>query len=1030
MMKYVSRFCNGTNPYDLGKPGKWGTRDVAITKMDGTVVFQQKNVEAPTDWSDLAVQVVAQKYFRGKINSDGTPAEGRETSIRQLIDRVVDTIAGWAGFASSNFSSQPIGVALPPAASGVAPTYCPDAPPGFEVQVQYFEMDAVGLRYVEPTHVYIHKRPIGSKFFRDQVYFDSRESWEAWKNDLKWLLVNQYLCFNSPVWFNFGIEEWPQGSACFLVRMEDRVEGPDGILEATTTEGKIFRGGSGSGINLSRLRSSKEWLSGGGKPSGPMSFAKTLDTQAGVIKSGGKSRRAAKMLLMDVDHPDIREFVHCKANEERIAKTLIAAGYPADMDGAAYEHAFHQNSNLSVRVNNLFMEKVDQNGFWDLISRTEHHLKDKPMSGNMLGGIGRVLERLQAKELMREIAQQAWECGDPGVQFADTVNEWHTCADEEPIFTCNPCAEYLHLDNTSCNLASLNLKKFFASVDDIESQWRVDGFIAATRALTIAMDVIVSGARYPTETIQRMSNRYRTLGVGYANLGGMLMSMGLPYNSDAARGIASAITSLMTASVYAMSAQLAEHLGPFEAWDINKRSFTEVMQKHARAHTLIITQTGDRDTLWEEGNEMWARVITGCRTTGIRNAQATVLAPTGTIAYFMDCETTGIEPELGLVKYKTLSGGGTLALPNPSLAENLMNLGISALEANGMADLIAGGASPRHIMSEEWGEVFRTSFPPTGDPDFALPWTAHVDMMAAVQPFISGAISKTVNMPNQATVEDVMGAYKYAWESGLKAIAIYRDGSKGVQAVSTTKTADGANAPGASVDQARLDVVDKAMQEATSRIAQLEKLLSTAGVSVRRKPPQEVNHVRVRFEIETHKGYLFVGFFEDGQPCEIFVTLSKTGSALQGFTNAFCICFSMLLQYGVPLDKLVQQFQDTEFEPKGFIRDDTDVRICRSVVDYIVRKVQAVADRSGRYHLAELADFPDTEPTPSSPPSTTTSTTNNTTNLVVSNTPYVNTPALRRSGKVCMRCGSFDVLVVGKCYICRVCGSEDGGCFG
>jgi ribonucleoside-diphosphate reductase alpha chain len=984
MIHYESQFCTDGDPYGAKVPGSWDERDVSILKIDGTIIFQQKKVLAPTTWSDLAVQVVAQKYFRGKVNEDGTPAEGRETSIAQLIDRVVETIADWAGYRmydGSNYNRRPSGTE------------------------QYFSAGA---------------------------YFDSAESWQAWRDDLKWLLVNQHLCFNSPVWFNFGIEQWPQGAACFLVRMEDHMEGVNGILDAATTEGRIFRGGSGSGINLSRLRSEKEWLSGGGRPSGPMSFAKTLDTQAGVIKSGGKSRRAAKMLLMDVDHPDIRQFIHCKAKEEGLAKTLIDAGYPADMDGFAYEHAFHQNSNLSVRVNDLFMEKVQRGEFWDLVTRTEH-FQTGPRSGTMLGIIGRVIERVNAKDLMLEVASRAWECGDPGIQFHDTINAWHTCPNDDLIYTSNPCSEYLHIDNTSCNLASLNLKKFFT----LES-FNVEGFCEAVRALVIAMDVIVSGAKYPTTLIQETTNKYRTLGVGYANLGGMLMSLGIPYDSDGGRALAAAITSIMSATGYATSALLAHQLGPFEAYERNSVPISQVLQKHLAAAKAIKPfswiRLPDSKVLFSTAVEAWQVVLDHIRSgSGIRNAQISVLAPTGTIGFMMDCETTGVEPEIGLVKYKTLAGGGTLTIPNPSLAENIQTLtGCSHETAEKIARDVAHGANIRQIIGED-AEVFRTSFPPANDPDFALPWQAHVDMMAAVQPFISGAISKTINMPNSVTPEDVLGAYQYAWKKGLKSIAIYRDGSKGVQAISTKLTADGAtgisNKDLANAQHdiavAEIERIEGNLKAASERVQALEELIA-GGISVRRKAPNEVNHVRIRFEIESHKGYLFVGFFEDGKPCEIFVTLSKTGSALQGFTNAFCICFSMLLQYGVPLEKLVQQFQDTEFEPKGVLKTDMDVRICRSVVDYIVRKVQAVSERGGRYHLAEVADLPDVDDPLPPPPITTPPIP---VGGVTTQLPHTPTSTPRRSGKVC-RCGSFDVVVIGKCYICKTCGSEEGGCFG
>jgi ribonucleoside-diphosphate reductase alpha chain len=981
-LHYEPKFCDNGAPYNSVS---WGDRDAVISKIDGTVTFRHNNVKAPTSWSDMAVQVVAQKYLRGKLDAEGNPVPGRETGIDQLIDRVVDTLGEWAGY--------------------------------------YTNRTSTGYYQNGPD------RALLNDSFKDGVYFDNQTSWQAWKDDLKWLLVNQYLCFNSPVWFNVGVEEWPQCSACFILRLNDWMIGPDdvefelddhGLLAAQVKEGIIFTRGSGSGINLSRVRSSKEWLSSGGKPTGPLSFARGLDAWASSIKSGGKTRRAAKMLILDVDHPNIDEFISVKAEEEKVAKLLIAAGYPGDMDGFAYQHAYHQNSNLSVRASDAFFSAVELGQNWPLISRSSHHL-DGGLIRSMIGLEGRVVETVDAKHLLGKIAEYAWECGDPGIQFHDTINKWHTCAADEPIFASNPCSEYMFIDETSCNLASLNLKKFFP-FGNLSGE-KVTRFVEAIRALTIAMDVIVSGARYPTENIRKMSQKYRTLGVGYANLGGLLMSAAIPYDSAPGRAMAAAITSVMTAAVYDQSAALAKVLGPFERWEANRESATRVMQAHRDAASKIDGFSYDSE-IRAVGAELWDHVVSACHNNGLRNAQATVLAPTGTIAFMMDCETTGIEPELGLIKYKTLSGGGTLKMVNPSLTENLSRwTGLDGARIGKIVDGILAGGSIRKLlgstMSETLAQPYRTSFPPDSDPSFSLPWESHVQMMAAVQPFLSGAISKTVNMPRESTPDDIANAYVMAWRMGLKAIAIYRDGSKGVQAVSTKATADGLTG---GEDPARLAKLTEDFGVAQKRLDELENLLASGGSSIRRKPSKEVHHVRVRFDIDSHRGYLFVGFYEDtGEPCEIFVTLSKTGSALQGFTNAFCVCFSMLLQYGVPLEKLVQQFQDTEFEPKGIIPGDPDVKICRSVVDYIVRKVKAVAQRAGKWHLVEVEEMPDDEVNfvqlefahaepPTSIPATTTG-----------------TP--RRSGRVC-RCGSFDVQIVGKCLICRTCGSEDGGCFG
>jgi ribonucleoside-diphosphate reductase alpha chain len=581
----------------------------------------------------------------------------------------------------------------------------------------------------------------------------------------------------------------------------------------------------------------------------------------------------------------------------------------------------------------------------------------------------------------------------------------------------------MFLDETSCNLASFNLKKYFPTSDSLRDAEAIEDFERDIEAMTIAMDVIVSGARYPTENIRMMSNKYRTLGVGFANLGGMLMAHGVPYDSDEGRAVAASITALMTGTVYDTSAVMAlSSLGPCEAFKRNEKHFMQVMNNHRDScHDLKAS------ALKEAAIRRWDSVVNTRTEYGIRNAQATVLAPTGTIAFMMDCETTGIEPELGLVKYKTLSGKGQLALPNPSIVPNLMALGFTKADAEAVAQEIAEGRSPDQILPANIAEIFRTSFPPASNPAFCLSWKAHVDMMAACQPFISGAISKTVNMSKDSTVEDIEKAYVYAWQRGLKAIAIYRDGSKGVQPVSVKATEDGGTG---THSEEEVEKLRAGLQSAQDQLDKLEGLLAGGGTSIRRKPPTEVHHVRIRFEIDGHKGYLFVGFYEDSeQPCEIFVTLSKTGSALQGFTNAFCVCFSMLLQYGVPLEKLVQQFQDTEFEPKGSVPDDLDIRSCRSVIDFIVRKVQAVTERMGKYHLVEVdaEDYVDavSEAVESSGVGTSEGKVKFTKPII---DPHASSEA-RKSGKVCARCGSFNVQILGKCLQCRTCGSEEGGCF-
>lgn len=965
---------------------QWEKRDALIKYADGKVVFCQKDVLVPSTWSQLATNVVAQKYLRGFLDKEGNPGPNRETSVRQLIDRVVDTIAGWAGYI-------------------IGPD---DAlPEGWTTETSHTENGVV-------TTV-AHRRPKKTMQAKNEVYFANKKSWEAWRDDLKWLCVHQRFAFNSPVWFNVGLDEHPQCSACFIVKMEDHMSGEQdeefnldshGLLAAQVKEGIIFSKGSGSGINLSRVRSSKEWLSSGGRPTGPLSFARGLDTWASQIKSGGKTRRAAKMLILDVDHPDVLDFIRVKSEEEKVAKTLIANGYPGNMDGEAYQHAFHQNSNLSVRLSDEFMTAVSENKDWHLISRSFHNLDAHETATSMMGRMGAVLETHKATDIMRHIAQSCWESGDPGLHFSGQINHWHTCADEEPIVASNPCSEYLFLDETACNLASLNLRRFLS--EDPQSPFKAREFIAAVRIATIAMEAIVSNSRYPTANFARMSHRYRTIGLGYANLGGMLMDLGIPYDSDFGRNIAAVITSLMCSQSYLMSAQIANELGAFGGYEANKQSVLKVMKQHHEASERLAHVDFPKGACWDlwadEATRGWGSVVTACRAgRGLRNAQATVLAPTGTIAFLMDCETTGIEPELGLVKYKVLSGGGTLQIINPLVEMFLARAGLSDEKVRAVAKHLMDGKSIRTADAiselphpELLSEIFRTSFPPaTEDKNFSLSWKAHIEMMAAVQPFISGAISKTVNMPESSTVEDVTEAFTYAWKAGLKCVAIYRDNSKAVQAVATTQKDDGSS-------KGETKVVERVV------VKTIEK----------RSLPPTVPTTRHKFSIDGHKGYLHVGYYPDTwKVAEIFVKLSKTGSTLNGFVDAACKLWSTALQYGAPLSEIAGGFLEHEFEPRGFVEYDPHVRSCRSVLDYIAKKVlalesEAVAIRGLPVHASQPATDASYSHVPAEPE-------------FVDHTDQE--PI--KVGLTCRNCGRANVAVKGKCKVCLTCGSEEGGCY-
>jgi ribonucleoside-diphosphate reductase alpha chain len=795
---------------------EWELRTAVIAGEDGRVVFEQRDVEVPRGWSQTATNVVVSKYFRGQL---GGPT--RESSVRQLVTRIVDTIAGW-----------------------------------------------------------------GEK----QGYFASADECDTFKAELSALLVTQRAAFNSPVYFNVGIEPKPQCSACFILRVDDNM---DSILSWYRNEGIIFKGGSGSGVNLSAVRSCREKLSAGGTASGPLSFMKAADASAGVIKSGGKTRRAAKMVVLNADHPDIADFIKCKQDEERKAWALIDAGYDSSLDGPAYGSVFFQNANNSVRVTDDFMRAVEQDGIWHT-----HFVKDHS-----------VADTYKARELWRTMAQATHACGDPGVQFDTTINTWHTCPNSGRINASNPCSEYMHLDNSACNLASLNLLRFL----DDRGEFDVRAFRHAVDVMITAQDIVVDNSSYPTDEIAHNAHDFRELGLGYANLGALLMALGLPYDSDQGRSYAGAITALMTGEAYLQSARLAGAMGPFGGFAPNRDAMLKVIERHReRAHALESAHVPL--SLLRAAREAWDEALKSGAAAGYRNSQATVIAPTGTIAFMMDCDTTGIEPDIALVKYKKLVGGGMLKIVNGTVPRALKRLGYDSREVQEIVEYLddhetiegAPNLADAHLA------VFDCAFKPRAG-SRTIHYLGHLRMMGAVQPFISGAISKTINMPAEATVEDVEEAYMTAWKLGLKAVAIYRDGSKRIQPLNTgkAKSVEGgaARAQAAPSDEFR---------------------------PMRRKLPDERKSITHKFDIAGHEGYITVGMYEDGWPGEIFVMMSKQGSTISGLMDSFATAISYALQYGVPLQFLVDKFAHMRFEPSGFTKNP-QIPYAKSIVDYLFR---------------------------------------------------------------------------------------------
>jgi ribonucleoside-diphosphate reductase alpha chain len=808
-----------THPYDMVA---WERREARIPNFkDGTDAFLQPDVEFPTTWSQNATNIVAQKYFRGTLGT-----EERETSLRQVIDRVADTITAWG--------------------------------------------------------------------MRDGYFVDDEEG-AAFRNELKYILLTQRAAFNSPVWFNIGVKgERQQASACFILAVDDTM---DAILNWYREEGVIFKGGSGSGINLSTIRSSQEFLKGGGTASGPVSFMRGADASAGTIKSGGKTRRAAKMVILNADHPDIEEFVWCKASEERKARALRDAGFDMDLDGKDSHSIQYQNANNSVRVTDEFMQAVLEDREWALRAVKT----------------GDPIRTVAARDLMRQVSQASWECADPGMQFDSTINRWHTAPNTGRINASNPCSEYMHLDNSACNLASINLLKYLTD----DGVFDVDGYRHTVEVMFTAQEILVGNADYPTEKIADNSRRFRQLGLGYANLGALLMAEGMPYDSDAGRAWAAALTALMTGHAYATSGRTAGRMGPFAGYAENADAMGNVLRMH-RAEVAKIDEELVPPELLSAAQRAWDDAVETGERFGVRNAQATVLAPTGTIGLMMDCDTTGVEPDLALTKAKKLVGGGTMLIVNQSIPRALTRLGYTEEQV---------AAIVRHI-DEHKTILGAPEFDPEHLPVFAcsmgdntIHYMGHVKMMGAVQPFISGAISKTVNMPEDVTVEDVEGLHIEAWKLGLKAVAIYRDNCKVAQPLATQKKAGSSADAGAPAQVVERIVEHVIVQE-----------------PVRQKLPRTRNSKTFSFRVADCRGFATVSEYEDGRPGELFLNVSKQGSTLAGIMDSFAISVSHGLQYGVPLRAFVETFTNRRFEPAG-MTDDPDIRIATSLVDYIFRKL-------------------------------------------------------------------------------------------
>ena len=929
----------------------WEKRSTEITSDAGKTIFKQEGVEIPKSWSPLATKIAVSKYFYGDISNGTDPTKGgRESSIKQLVNRVTETIAKW------------------------------------------------GMQ---------------------DGYFESEKDAETFGSELKWLCLNQYGAFNSPVWFNVGLfqsygvdggqtgnwvynkatdkaaiwknqYEYPQASACFIQSVDDTMES---IMKLAYSEAMLFKYGSGTGSDLSTIRSTKEKLSGGGKPSGPMSFLKIYDQVAGTVKSGGKTRRAAKMNTLKTSHPDIEEFIDAKAKEERKAWALIDAGYDGSFNGDAYGSVMYQNENLSVRADDAFMNAAVENKPYFTLA-----VKD-----------GKPIEEKNAGVLMTKIAEGTYVCGDPGMQFDDTIHKWHTCKGTARQNSTNPCSEYLFLDNTACNLASLNLIKFKKA----DGSFDCDRFVAACRIFITAQEILVDRASYPTKEIAENSHIFRTLGLGFANLGALIMSLGLAYDSNEGRAIAGAITSLMTSTAYHQSSVIAAFYGEFPGYhnaecsgipNPLKPSNAESMLDVIALHKKACEDNSNGSQIWKKAKAMWEEAYHMGTIWGYRNAQVTVLAPTGTIGFLMDCDTTGIEPDIALVKYKLLAGGGNLKIVNQSVEPALVTLGYSETEIakiikhidtyDTIEDIGTNGKIAKSGLLSSHLVVFDCAFK-AAKGTRSLHYMGHLKMMAACQPFLSGAISKTVNLPESATIDDIRNAYIDGWKMGLKAIAVYRDGSKRSAPLST-KTESKEVAV----------VANDELEELRSYIASLE---ANCESPVRKRLPDTRSAINHKFEIAGHKGYLSVGLFDNGDPGEIFISMSKEGSTIGGLVDTVATLTSLSLQYGVPLKDLVNKFAYQRFEPSGFTKNP-DIRNATSIIDYVFRWLGCQFVEGYRKE-APLLDK------------------SQATTKALGVNPKAFTEHVASSGYLpdpCSHCGSSKVIRSGVCGVCTECGTSQG----
>ncbi len=922
----------GVHPYDQVV---WERRDAQIKNWkDGSVAFEQLGVEFPVSWSLNSTNIVAQKYFRG---TPGTSE--REDSMRQVVDRVADTITKWG---------------------------------------------------------------------TDCGYFIDQDEAESFCNELKFILITQRAAFNSPVWFNIGVNGVPQqASACFILAVDDTM---DAILNWYKEEGTIFKGGSGAGINLSNIRSSAEHLKGGGTASGPVSFMRGADASAGTIKSGGKTRRAAKMVILNASHPDIEEFIWCKSREEKKARALRDAGFDMDLDGSDSFSVQYQNANNSVRVTDEFMQAVKDDADWNLTA-----VKD-----------GRVVRTVRARDLWRQIATASWECADPGLQFDTTINKWHTAHAAGRINGSNPCSEYMHIDNSACNLASINLLKYLNDDDTFD----VESYMHTIEVMFTAQEILVGNADYPTEKIAENSRLFRQLGLGYANLGALLMALGMPYDSTGGRAWAAALTSLMTGHAYATSARTASRMGPFAGFSANERYMLNVLRMHRDANLEIDNIDVVQPSLVDAATNAWDTAVRDGEEYGVRNSQASVLAPTGTIGLMMDCDTTGIEPDLGLVKFKKLVGGGNMTIVNQTVPRALNQLGYEAPVVDRIVAYIDEHktivGSPD--LKAEHLPVFACSMG-----DNTIHYEGHVRMMGAAQPFLSGAISKTVNMPEEATIEDIEELHMLSWELGVKAVAVYRDNCKVGQPLSTMKK-DGeqGSSTGGDASGAATQIVERIVERVVHQ-------------PVREKLPRSRRGRTFEFRVADCKGFATIGEYSDGRPGEVFLTVSKQGSTLAGIMDAFAKSISYGLQYGVPMRAFIEAFVNTRFEPAG-MTDDPDIRMASSIVDYLFRRLAVeylTADE--RAELGIYTREERMQPTLPGVEESITQTMQGTdvfadpktipsaSDLVAqidagtySAPPSHGAKKAAGTGMICSSCGSANMQRAGACYVCGDCGSSSG----